>query len=167
MRAFGTRHQLAWRLASSASRVVKFGFTNNHFSQGKHTMIRTIIVGILAVLLSGCAGMQLGPNTTTGIGVGAIGGAILNRDNPAAGAIIGGTIGGLIGNVGDQQNGYPQNNYPRGGYDNRCNHGCGNNSDWQRRQEWERRQEIRRQQIEQQRWEQYCRQNWRMDRRCR
>lgn len=120
------------------------------------------IIGLLAVLLSGCAGMQLGPNTTTGIGVGAIGGAILNRDNPAAGAIIGGAIGGAVGSAVDNNNGhysgpvYNEGRHHHGGYD-RCDRRC----QWHR--EEARRAEIRRQ-LE---WQEYCRYNWRHDRRCR
>jgi len=107
------------------------------------------------VTLSGCAGMQVGPGTTTGAAVGAIGGAVLDHRNPAAGALIGGALGAVIGNSADQQNGY--NNGPvagsyRGGY-------C----DW-RCQDW-RREEARREEAR--RWENYCRRNWQFDRRCR
>jgi hypothetical protein len=124
------------------------------------------IIALLGVLLSGCAGMQLGPNTTTGIGVGAIGGAILNRDNPAAGAIIGGAIGGAVGSAVDNDQGYHsgpvygQPNYRR--YDH-CDWRC---QDYRREQA--RRDAIRRAEVQRQlEWQEYCHYNWRRDYRCR
>ena len=121
------------------------------------------------LLLGGCAGMQLGPNTTTGIGVGAIGGAILNRDNPAAGAIIGGTIGGVVGSAIDNDNGNysgPVYNggHRHGGHYDRCDWRC---QDYRRAQEQARREAIRREEIRRQlEWQEYCRYNWRRDYRC-
>lgn len=124
------------------------------------------IVALLGILLSGCAGMQLGPNTTTGIGVGAIGGAILNRDNPAAGAIIGGAIGGAVGSAVDNDQGYhsgPVYGHPNYGGHNRCDYRCQDYRREQARREAIRREEIRRQQE----WQEYCHYNWRRDYRCR
>ncbi len=126
------------------------------------------IIALLGVLLSGCAGMQLGPNTTTGIGVGAIGGAILNRDNPAAGAIIGGAIGGAVGSAVDNDQGYrsgPVYNggHHHGGHYDRCDWRC---QDYRREQA--RRDAIRRAEVQRQlEWQEYCRYNWRQDYRCR
>lgn len=119
------------------------------------------MIALAALFLSGCAGMQLGPNTTTGIGVGAVAGAVLNRSNPAAGALIGGALGGAVGSAVDNNNGMysgPVDGRPyHGGYD-RCDWRC---QDYRRDQI--RREEIRRQ-LE---WQEYCRYNWRHDRRCR
>jgi hypothetical protein len=134
----------------------------------KRLGLATILLSLL--LLGGCAGMQLGPNTTTGIGVGAIGGAILNRDNPAAGAIIGGTIGGVVGSAIDNDTGNysgPVYNggHRHGGHYDRCDWSC---QDYRRAQEQARREAIRREEIRRQlEWQEYCRYNWRHDRRCR
>lgn len=122
-----------------------------------------VCVPVLALFLTGCAGMQLGPNTTTGIGVGAIGGAILNRDNPAAGAIIGGAIGGAVGSAVDNNNGIYSGPSYQGGYYDRCDWRCQDYRREQARREAIRREEIRRQQE----WQQYCAYNWRRDYRCR
>ena len=136
--------------------------------------LRLAMIALAALVLSGCAGMQLGPNTTTGIGVGAVAGAVLNRDNPAAGAIIGGAIGGAVGSAVDNDNGnysgpvYGGPTYNEGGY----HHGHRNRCDWQcqnyrNAQEQARRDAIRREEIRRQlQWQEYCRYNWRHDRRC-
>jgi len=124
------------------------------------------IIALLGVLLSGCAGMQLGPNTTTGIGVGAIGGAILNRDNPAAGAIIGGAIGGAVGSAVDNDQGYhsgPVYGQPSHRRYDHCDWRC---QDYRREQA--RRDAIRRAEVQRQlEWQEYCHYNWRRDYRCR
>ncbi len=137
--------------------------------------LRLAMIALVAIVLSGCAGMQLGPNTTTGIGVGAIGGAILNRDNPAAGAIIGGAIGGAVGSAVDNDRGIysgPVYNGPvyNGGHHHRdrCDWQC---QEWRReeaRREQARRDRNRREEVRRQlEWQEYCRYNWRHDRRCR
>ena len=140
----------------------------------KRLGLATILLSLL--LLGGCAGMQLGPNTTTGIAAGAIGGAILNRGNPAAGAIIGGAIGGAVGSAVDNDNGIysgPVYNggpvYNDGGYRhdgrNHCNWQCQN---YRNAQEQARRDRIRREEARRQlEWQNYCNYNWRHDRRCR
>lgn len=128
--------------------------------------LRLAMIALVALVLSGCAGMQLGPNTTTGIGVGAIGGAILNRDNPAAGAIIGGAIGGAVGSAVDNDQGYysgPVYGQPNYGGHNRCDYRCQDYRREQARREAIHREEIRRQQE----WQEYCSYNWRRDYRCR
>jgi len=127
--------------------------------------LRLALIALVGILLSGCAGMQLGPNTTTGIGVGAVAGAVLNRDDPAAGAIIGGVLGGAVGSTIDNNNGgysgpvYQGGQYPR----NRCDWRCQEWREQQAREEFRRREQYRRQ-LE---WQNYCRHNWRYDRRCR
>lgn len=137
----------------------------------KRLGLATILLSLL--LLGGCAGMQVGPNTTTGIGVGAAAGAILNRDNPAAGALIGGAIGGALGSSVDNNNGYysgPVYNdgHRHGGHYDRCDWQC---QEWRReeaRREQARRDRIRREEIRRQlEWQEYCSYNWRHDRRCR
>lgn len=118
------------------------------------------MIAVASLFLSGCAGMQLGPNTTTGIGIGAIGGAILNRDNPAAGAIIGGAIGGAVGSAADNNNGNYSGPVYNGGYPQRgCDYRCQDyRREQARRAEWERQQQ----------WARYCRSyEGRYDRRCR
>lgn len=135
----------------------------------KRLGLATILLSLL--LLGGCAGMQLGPNTTTGIGVGAVAGAVLNRGNPAAGAIIGGAIGGAVGSAADNNNGiysgpvYNEGGYHHGGgYHDRCDWRC---QDYRRAQEQARREAIRREQIRRQiEWQNYCRYNGRYDYRC-
>lgn len=126
--------------------------------------LRLALIGLAAVILSGCAGMQLGPNTTTGIGVGAVAGAVLNRADPAAGALIGGVLGGAVGSTIDNNNGQYSGPVYQGGHNHR------NRCDW-RCQEWrerEAREAYRREQIRRQmEWQNYCRHNWRYDHRCR
>lgn len=65
-------------------------------------MKRLALLLILACLLSGCAGFSVGPNTATGAAIGAIGGAIIDRGNPARGAIIGGGAGAILGGIADE-----------------------------------------------------------------
>lgn len=123
------------------------------------------IIALMGVLLSGCAGMQLGPNTTTGIGVGAVAGAVLNRDNPAAGALLGGALGGAVGSAVDNDQGYRSGPVYNGGY----GHGGGyNRCDWRCQDEMARREAIRREELRRQyEWQEYCRYNYRRDYRCR
>ena len=78
-------------------------------------------------LLTGCAGLQVGPGTTTGAGIGAVIGGLSSRD-PVGGIVRGGIIGGAIGAIGDAVNGVPPvqsgDYYDRDGryYDNRPYH---------------------------------------------
>ncbi|HEY9786377.1 MAG TPA: hypothetical protein V6D17_13300 [Candidatus Obscuribacterales bacterium] len=73
----------------------------NLCQEAKH-MKRFAIAALAALILSGCAGFHVGPNTATGASVGAVGGAIVDRNNPARGAIIGGALLGGIGAIADE-----------------------------------------------------------------
>ena len=92
---------------------MNFNFNTRRFA-------RTIVLlGSIAAatLLSGCAGLQVGPGTTTGAGLGAVIGGLSSRD-PVSGIVRGGIIGGAIGAIGDAANGVPP--VQSGGYyDNR------------------------------------------------
>lgn len=109
--------------------------------------LRILLPVLAALILSGCAGFSVGPNTATGIAIGAIGGAVIDRGNPARGAIIGGGVGGVIGGIADE--------------DARHRHeDQWHRHDHRRHEEWRRREEWRR-------WQHYCQHNWRRDYRCR
>jgi hypothetical protein len=94
---------------------------NSNFNTRR--FVRTIVLlGSIAAatLLSGCAGLQVGPGTTTGAGLGAVIGGLSSRD-PVSGIVRGGIIGGAIGAIGDAANGVPP--VQSGGYyDNRPYH---------------------------------------------
>ena len=69
-------------------------------------------------LATGLAGCAAGPNQQLGIGVGAVGGALVgnaiggNTASTVGGAAIGGLIGNEVGRQADQRRGY----YPQNGY---------------------------------------------------
>ncbi|MCC7531154.1 MAG: hypothetical protein IT342_21790 [Candidatus Melainabacteria bacterium] len=165
---------LAWRLVYSASLLVSQSPQEADSPKTLHRStdmirLRLAMIALVALVLSGCAGMQFGPGTTTGAAVGAVGGAVINRENPAAGAIIGTIIGGAIGSTVDNNNGNysgPVYNggHRHGGHYDRCDWRC---QDYRRAQEQARRDAIRREEVRRQlEWQEYCRYNWRRDYRC-
>jgi surface antigen len=70
--------------------------------------IRTLAVGLIALMLAGCAG-EPGRRTGEGIALGALTGGLLGAAtsrNPSAvvtGALIGGLVGGMLGNALDEE----------------------------------------------------------------
>ena len=74
--------------------------------------MRTIVIlGLLAVVLTGCAAIdEMGTGTKTGAGIGAatgaVAGAIINSGNPWMGGVIGAAtgavLGGVIGNISER-----------------------------------------------------------------
>jgi hypothetical protein len=98
---------------------------NSNFNTRRFARTIVLLGSIAAAtLLSGCAGLQVGPGTTTGAGLGAVIGGLSSRD-PVGGIVRGGIIGGAIGAIGDAANGVPPvqsgGYYDRDGryYDNR------------------------------------------------
>lgn len=102
-------------------------------------MRKLVSVVLLGVLLTGCATQSGWNGAAVGGGVGAVGGAVLDRHNGWRGAVVGGALGAVLGGfLGDQseinaREAYEQGRYdgrhdryhrpePRRYYDNRC--GC-------------------------------------------
>lgn len=80
---------------------------NSNFNTRRFARTIVLLGSIAAAtLLSGCAGLQVGPGTTTGAGLGAVIGGLSSRD-PVSGIVRGGIIGGAIGAIGDAANGVP------------------------------------------------------------
>jgi len=65
-----------------------------------------LALAAVALLVSGCAGFQVGPGTATGAGIGAAIGGVSARDT-VAGVVGGAIIGGAIGSLGDAADGRP------------------------------------------------------------
>jgi hypothetical protein len=82
-------------------------------------MRKLFSVAVLAVLLSGCATQSGWNGAAIGGGVGAVSGAIIDR-NSAEGAVVGGIAGAVIGGVlGDQSELNRRDGYDRGRHDGR------------------------------------------------
>ncbi len=67
--------------------------------------LATLILVIIP-LLTGCAEMAYNPGLTTGAGVGATAGALLDHGNRWRGAAIGGILGGALGSQSDHARRY-------------------------------------------------------------